>query len=115
MSTARGWLVSAGLMLCITIAGTALLAQSPTFDVASVKPNLSGTNMVNFGWAGGRFTAENASLRMLISLAFGDGAPLPQNRIVVNEQWMGDGSYLSSEHFDIIAKTDGDPAREQLP
>ena len=90
-------------------------AQTPTFEVASIKPNLSGTNMVNFGWAGGRFTAENASLRMLISLAFADGAPWPQNRIVINEQWIGGASFASSEHFDIVAKAEGDPQREQLP
>jgi uncharacterized protein (TIGR03435 family) len=52
---------------------------------------------------------------MLIGLAYGDQGPLPQNRLSVNAQWIGGGNYLSSDHFDIQAKADGDLTRSQLP
>ena len=46
-------------------------AQAPQFEVASIKPNKSGENRVMLGiQPGGRFTATNVTLRMLIRNAY---------------------------------------------
>jgi hypothetical protein len=62
------------------------LAQSqPSFEVATIKVNKSGSRQVNFNLQpGGRFVATNVSLQVLISVAYGDGGPLPQNRLVIS-------------------------------
>jgi uncharacterized protein (TIGR03435 family) len=63
---------------------------------------------------GGRFVATNVSLQVLISAAYGDPAPLPQNRLVLPASWIGGGDYLASEHFDIQAKAPADLAPDQI-
>jgi uncharacterized protein (TIGR03435 family) len=72
-------------------------APAPEFEVASVKPNKSGERggrIMNS--PGGRFTAANISLKMLIHLAYG----------VTDSQISGGPGWLNSEKFDIEAKTD---------
>jgi len=101
----------------VTVLVFVALAQSqPSFEVATIKVNKSGSRQVNLNLQpGGRFVATNVSLQVLISVAYGDGGPLPQNRLVINAQWVGGGDYLASDHFDIEAKADGDLAQDQLP
>jgi uncharacterized protein (TIGR03435 family) len=94
------------LALCIGLAcatvnlnWTRLLAQtgaeSPRFEVASVKPHKSNDNSFGiFGQPGGRFTATNATLRLLIRTAY----QLQDNQIIGGPGWLG------SDHFDIVAK-----------
>lgn len=73
----------------------ALFAQ--TFEVATVKPNVSGERMVQLQIEpGGRFRAVNATLRMLIEDAY-ELKPF---------QTSGAPGWLDSEHFDITAKAD---------
>jgi uncharacterized protein (TIGR03435 family) len=70
---------------------------SPEFAVASVKLNKSGERggrIMNS--PGGRFTAANISLKMLIHLAYG----------VTDSQISGGPGWLNSEKFDIEAKAD---------
>ena len=43
---------------------------SPTFEVASVKPNKSGDGFVQLGGRGGQFTITNAPLRLIIRNAY---------------------------------------------
>lgn len=47
-------------------------ADAPAFEVASVKPNISGQERVSFTYqrAGGRFNATNVTLRILIRNAY---------------------------------------------
>src|SRR4249920_1793464 len=46
-------------------------AKPPTFEVASVKPNRSGDGRVGIGMQpGGRFTATNVTLGMLLPMAY---------------------------------------------
>ncbi len=101
----------------VTVLVFVALAQSqPSFDVATIKVNKSDSRQVNLNLQpGGRFVATNVSLQVLISVAYGDGGPLSQNRLVINAQWVGGGDYLASDHFDIEAKADGDLAQDQLP
>jgi len=90
--------------ICVFVAIAALRAQSATFDVASVKPNLSGATMFRIGYlAGGRFTVSNATVFALIASAFG---PLSASQIVGGPNW------ITTERFDIEAKTEKDPPRD---
>jgi uncharacterized protein (TIGR03435 family) len=80
--------------------GSRLGAQAPTtdklaFEVASIKPNKSGDGRVMLGLQpGGRFTATNVPLRMLIRQAY----DLQEFQIVGGPDWLG------SDRFDIVAK-----------
>jgi uncharacterized protein (TIGR03435 family) len=83
--------------------------QEPQFEVASIKPNKSGDNRVMIGvQPGGRFTATNVTLRMLIRNAYQ----------LQDFQITGGPSWLTEERFDIVAKAEandtmGDPFRAQ--
>lgn len=73
--------------------------QAPQFEVASVKPNRSGDAKVLIQTLpGGRFTAENVTLRMLIRNAYQ----------LQDVQMAGGPSWLNTDRFDIVAKADGD-------
>src|SRR5437867_589135 len=73
----------------------------PAFEVASIKPNNSGDGRVMLQQQpGGRFTATNVPLRLLIRNAY----QLQDFQIV------GGPSWISSERYDIVAKAeDGTP------
>ena len=80
-------------------AQTAPPAVAPAFEVASVKQNTSGENLIGVRLApGGRFTATNVPLRQLITMAYQvqpfqiDGGPV----------------WLASDRFDIVAKAAGE-------
>jgi uncharacterized protein (TIGR03435 family) len=95
-----------------TLAVAGLAAQSPqsptsalAFEVASIKPNNSGDGRVMMQNQPGRFTATNVTLRLLIRNAYQ----------LQDFQITGGPSWLSSDHFDIVAKIpdgvrDGGPA-----
>ena len=72
---------------------------SPSFEVASVRPNKSGAVNTNFGIQGDTFTGTNATLRELIRLAHS-----ARDIVVAKGQ-----EWIESERFDIVAK-----ARAQL-
>jgi hypothetical protein len=63
-----------GAGLAITVSSSAL-AQStikaPAFDVASVRPNVTGLNGGSLNRSGGKITVENFSLRECIAFAYG--------------------------------------------
>jgi uncharacterized protein (TIGR03435 family) len=72
----------------------------PSFEVATVKANNSG----DFGqfirrMPGGRMTATNMTLRSLVTLAYQ----------LAQFQLAGGPSWISTDHFDIVAKMEGDP------
>src|SRR5579872_506540 len=80
----------------------------PSFEVASIKPNKSGAGPM-FGkmQAGGRWTATNASPRLLITWAY-LLTPAQSRLISAAPNW------IDSEHFDIEAKaTESNPTKEQ--
>jgi uncharacterized protein (TIGR03435 family) len=71
---------------------------SPQFEVASIKPNKSGDRRVMIGvQPGGRFTATNVTLKMLIRNAY----QLQDFQIDGGPDWM------ESDHFDVVAKAEG--------
>ncbi|HEY7441324.1 MAG TPA: TIGR03435 family protein [Vicinamibacterales bacterium] len=74
-------------------------APSPTFEVASVRPNKSGEPFVRLGiQPGGRYTATNVPLRLLIRNAY----QLQDSQIIGAPGW------VDSDRFDIVAKAEGD-------
>jgi uncharacterized protein (TIGR03435 family) len=113
MMSQIGWyrifVMAAPVLAC---AGTShLLAQSPaprpdpavtsgpTFEVASVRPNKSGEPFVRLGiQPGGRYTATNVPLRLLIRDAYQ----------VQDFQIIGAPDWVNSDRFDIVAKAEGD-------
>jgi uncharacterized protein (TIGR03435 family) len=84
--------------------------QAPAFDVASVRPNRSEVNDGSLNRSGGRFTANNYSLRDLIAFAFG----IPTGR----DYELSGPSWLDTEKFDIAGtfppETSRDRVREML-
>jgi uncharacterized protein (TIGR03435 family) len=74
-------------------------APLPSFEVASIKPNRSGSNQVALmvSLQNYRFTATNVTLKMLIQNAYG---------IKSEAQLSGGPPWISSEKFDIEAKED---------
>jgi len=73
-------------------------AQSPSFEVASVKRNASGSVIVNTTVEGNRYTGTNLSVKDLLA---GIYAPLPRARIVGGPNW------INTDRFDIVATAEG--------
>jgi uncharacterized protein (TIGR03435 family) len=102
------------LAIAVVASLSAHAQQLPTaghlkFEVASVKPNKSGSNRVNLTpQPGGRFTATNVSAMDLIAVAYGDVRPFPRTNI------LGAPSWVSRDRFDIAAKAEGNPTQEDF-
>ena len=80
-------------------------ASSPSFEVASIKANHSGERIMLFQpGRGGRFTATNCSLRLLIQYAYG----------VMQFQISSAPDWVKSDRYDIAAKVEGDPQVREL-
>src|SRR4030095_14058890 len=118
----RSWSICLLSFLGCT-AGTAWAQApaSPTFEVASIKPNTSGTNQRQFNVEpNGRFTATSAPLADLVRFAYAergpDGilGPLPPNRLSVAKTWIGGATALQSDKFDVIATTNAGASQEQV-
>jgi uncharacterized protein (TIGR03435 family) len=70
----------------------------PTFETASVRPNKSGDNrVVELLQPGGRYTATNVTLRMLIRHAY-------QRQ---DSQVLGGPNWIGSDRYDVVADGDG--------
>jgi len=82
-------------------------AAPRSFDVASIKPDLTGSESRRAGASpGGMFTADNVSLRLLMSRAFG----------VTEFQIEGGPVWIDADKYDIAAKADTslEMTREEL-
>ena len=109
------------LLGCTVGIASAQAPANPTFEVASIKPNKSGTNQRQVNWEpNGRFTAINVPLDDLIRFAYTepglDGllGPLPPNRLSVAKTWEGGATALQSNKFDVIATTAAGASQEQV-
>src|SRR3954463_8234973 len=86
-------------VLLITMAfAPDLWAQSPSFEVASIKPAKPDGN-VSVDMAGGRLTAIGVSLGDLLRMAY----PGPAGAIRTEDQIVGGPNWISVDHFDILA------------
>jgi bla regulator protein blaR1 len=75
------------------------------FDVASIKPNAGGGGRGNLGARpGGRFQVDNQTVRGLIQMAYN----------LRDFQISGGPPWIKSERYDIEAKAEGDPSRQQI-
>lgn len=93
--------------------GAESLAQSPagsgvTFEVASVKPNVSNSSSSNSNEPPGGYVATNMSLRRLIAIAYRMRLPTDRDRIV-------GPSWIDEARFDINARTPAGSRTEQVP
>lgn len=78
----------------------------PTFDVTSVKRNTSGEQGGRSTFQpGGRYSGTNVTVRRVIGLAY-----LP----LLGVQIVGGPNWINSHRFDIEAKAEGNPSRDQL-
>jgi uncharacterized protein (TIGR03435 family) len=81
-------------------------AQTPaTFDVASVKPNKSGSTQVTINFGTTTVTLINLQLRPIIQFAWGINTP---SRLAGVPDW------ANVERFDVIGKADSIPSREAM-
>lgn len=81
----------------------AITANTPSFEVASIKPDKDATGVFGFGWFNpGTFTARGASVQFLIQQAYQ----------VADDQIFGAPSWLKSERYDINAKVPSSVAEE---
>jgi uncharacterized protein (TIGR03435 family) len=96
------FLITTRLAAMLAVGSTTLLAQSPTsrpptFEVASIKANTSGTLRTStYGLQpGGRYTVVNWTVRGLLQQAFH----------VQDFQLVGGPDWLDTARFDVTAKT----------
>jgi uncharacterized protein (TIGR03435 family) len=102
---------SAAVLAMIASLSLPITSQSTdvTFEVASIKPNKSGSNRVNLNpLPGGRFTAVNVSVMDLVAAAYGSGMPFPRSNILNGPAWM------TRDRFDILARAEGNPTLDEV-
>ena len=93
-------------LVVVAILGTLTLsaqqAQPPAveFDVASIKPNKTGSNSSGTHQTNGLWRGENNTIKSLIAQAYE----------VLPEQIAGAPSWIDSERFNIEARYEPDPA-----
>jgi uncharacterized protein (TIGR03435 family) len=81
--------------------------QDPArFEVASIKPNQSGTSTIRWTFEGGRFTAVNVTLKALVSSAYA-----PPQQPLADFQIAGGPRWLDSARFDVTAVAPPDAGR----
>ena len=109
MATRHAALLALVPLMAVTTMGQTSAPSNPQFEVASIKPNKSGDGRVMMSvQPGGRFTATNVTLRMMIRNAY----QLQEFQITGGPSWIAD------ERFDIVAKAEtgdqmGDPFRAE--
>ena len=91
--------IACGLIVAWGVLVSAQTAPIPTstdlaFEVASVKPNNSGSNASSTSGRPGSFTATNVTARQLIVFAY----RLREFQIATGPGW------IASDHFDIVAR-----------
>jgi uncharacterized protein (TIGR03435 family) len=92
------------LLCTLLFLGIALNAQTPAFEVASIKPNRSDRGGSSIRFTKGQVSMENVNLKKLTLWSY--GIPDDREYALVGPNW------LTTERFDIIAKfpADTDPA-----
>ncbi len=101
---------SAAAILSLPFDTVGLQAQTqstearPVFEAASVKRNRTGGQTANSILPGGRYSATNVPLRMMIRSAYR----------VQDLQLVGGPDWMDAEGYDVTAKADGNPPPDQL-
>jgi uncharacterized protein (TIGR03435 family) len=103
---ATAGIVAAGVINALRAQVPAPDTKPSAFEVASVKPHRSDDQRVMMvAQPGGRFTAMNIALRFLIRTAYR----------LQDDQISGGPTWLTSDRFDIVAKTEDGASPTQLP
>jgi uncharacterized protein (TIGR03435 family) len=101
----QGSLLAAVLLAAATFTVFAQETPRPSFQVASVKLNTDNPpNRMQRPMPGGRWSARNANLQMMILTAYG----------IQKYQLIGGPSWMESDGYDIEAKADGNASNAQL-
>jgi uncharacterized protein (TIGR03435 family) len=89
----------------LLIPGIAAQTQKPRFEVAAVRPNVSGAPLyrASLDFYPARFTATNVFLRWLIAEAYAEEGREPATL----DHIVGGPSWVDSAAFDVQAATDG--------
>jgi uncharacterized protein (TIGR03435 family) len=95
--------LSAALVLVTSVASMSS-AQRPTFEVASIKRNNSGSDGAGFNGNAGTLRITNNPLRNIIRNAWG----LQAFQIIGGPDW------INTERWDILAKADGNPGPQLM-
>jgi uncharacterized protein (TIGR03435 family) len=80
------------------------LPSSPAFEVASIKPSQPGDRSVTNRLPGGRFTAEKATLKILVKWAYE----------LTDDELAGGPKWTDSDRYDIVATPERDAGNEQV-
>jgi uncharacterized protein (TIGR03435 family) len=95
-------------MAAILISAAFLCGQtsppSPAFEAASIKPSAPGDRSVINRSAGGRFTADKASLRVLVKWAYE----------LTDDELEGGPKWTDSDRYDIVATPEQDAGNEPV-
>src|ERR1041384_6360630 len=83
-----------------------LLAQAPSFEVASIKPNRSGRAGSSIRQTKGQITMENVSLRKLTLWAYGIADD--REYALIGPGWLG------TDRFDVAATYPGETSFAQI-
>jgi uncharacterized protein (TIGR03435 family) len=110
LDRSRGWPYALALTVATIALGEARLvaqpAAAPEFDVASVKPQpYTGQGSVGILVRGDTLDAEHVSLFSLVTFAYN----LRDVQLSGGPAWMRSGLLASSELYQVIAKTTGNP------
>ena len=93
------------LVALFALTSVALTAQTPpAFEVASVKPNKSGTTQANIGMPPNGVNFVNLPLRGIIQLAYGINQP---------SKLAGVPDWAVTERYDITARAAGPVTQEE--
>jgi uncharacterized protein (TIGR03435 family) len=112
-TSATGVIASAIVLSCLMLAASlaprwiafAQQPAGPSFEVASVKPNTGSSHLVHLQPSpGGRFNAENITLRFLMQYAYD----------VQDFQISGGPGWVNTDRYDIAAKAEGSPSGNQM-
>jgi uncharacterized protein (TIGR03435 family) len=91
--------LSVGLVLYAIYGAFAQSVTSPAFEVASIKPNTSGSDGGSIGRRGDAFAATNVPLTALLDYAYG-----PPGGSLLKEQIIGAPEWANTDRFEVQAK-----------
>src|SRR3954469_6463635 len=91
-------------VLAVVLGAASLLpAQTMSYDVASIKPNKTGSSNSGTSTSNGNLRATNVTLRQVIRNAYN----------LQDFQIAGGPGWVDSDRFDIVAKAEGEPKPEE--
>jgi uncharacterized protein (TIGR03435 family) len=85
---------------------SASINGAAAFEVATVRPNLTGAKGGSLGRSGGRVIFQNASLKECIAFAYGIAAD--------RDEELSGPDWLSTEKFDITATFPAEASRDRI-